>query len=733
MQVIPGGFPLPKKPRTAAWWTLGISVLALSFPATALGVGPGHTEPTASAANRASGALPRASHARLGLSVLALGSGYGSRGGSSLVRVLQRDLDTGGYPPGDIDGLFGPRTRHAVVAFQAAHGLQVDGVVGPRTWATLSEPVLILGPGAGDQPGGENVVRSLQRRLASVGDSPGPIDGRYGVLTEGAVRRYQRGHGLPVTGMAGPPTRALLARPKLSVRRSNPLPHKPAPPATRSNRNSRPAGSTVAPAPRERPASVAPRAPRGSADHRRSGSVPWAIILVGLALALALTLVARMLIAPLRHGRSRGTGRSVLGKRGVSDAKSAPLADKSRTTPNGDHGGVARTTQIHTNGHRAKASAAGISNGANSRLPREQANDLPESAETAGAFNLGQQIADQGGMVEAHAANGHADERGHGTAASNLGRLLEEQGALAEAEAAYRRADEIGDSAGAFHLGLLLEGQGGVVEAQAAYGRADERGHGTAASNLGRLLEEQGALAEAEVAYRRADERGDADGAFGLGVLLRERGALNEAAAAFERASRRGHNAAALDLGILLAECGAVAQSEAAFRRADERGDATAAFNLGVLLEERRALAEAEAAYRRADERGDAHGAFGLGALLREQGALDEAAAAYGRASDRGHNAAAVELGVLLAEHGAPAEAEAAFRRADERGDADAAFNLGVLLEDRGAVAEAAAAYVRARQRSDGEVAKMARAALLDLGADVEATSAWRAKRTQNA
>ena len=194
-----------------------------------------------------------------------LGSGYGSRGGSSLVRVLQRDLDTGGYPPGDIDGLFGPRTRHAVVAFQAAHGLQVDGVVGPRTWATLSEPVLILGPGAGDQPGGENVVRSLQRRLASVGDSPGPIDGRYGVLTEGAVRRYQRGHGLPVTGMAGPPTLALLARPKLSVRRSNPLPQKPAPSATRSNRNSRPTGSTVAPAPRERPASAAPRAPRGSA------------------------------------------------------------------------------------------------------------------------------------------------------------------------------------------------------------------------------------------------------------------------------------------------------------------------------------------------------------------------------------------------------------------------------------------------------------------------------------
>jgi peptidoglycan hydrolase-like protein with peptidoglycan-binding domain len=735
MQVIPGGFRLPKEPRTAAWWTLAIGVLALAFPATALGAGNGPAQPTTSASTRASGTAPRAADAGLGHSVLALGSGYGSPSGSPPVRVLQRDLGAGGYPSGPVDGLYGLRTRHAVVAFQMAHGLQVDGVVGPRTWAALSEPVLVLGPGAGDQAGGESVVRSLQHRLASAGTSPGPIDGRYGVLTDAAVRRFQRAHGLPVTGIAGPRTSALLAEPEPSVRRSNPLPQTPAPSATRSNLSSRPTGSTVAPAPRERPASGSRRVSRGSAPRPRSGSVPWMMILGGLALALALVLVARLLIASLRHPRSRSGGRSAVAVRAAGDAKSAPLEQTGLTTSNGDHEALARTNgnQIHTNGQSANASAAGIGNGANSRPSRGQADDLPEPAQTAGAFNLGQHLAGQGGVVKAHAANGHADQRDHGTAASNLGRLLEEQGALAEAEAAYRRADELGDTAGAFHLGLLLESQGGMVEAQAAYGRADQRGHPTAASNLGRLLEEQGALAEAEAAYRRADERGDADGAFRLGVLLRGHGALDEAAAAYGRASARGHNAAALELGVLLAEHGALAEAEAAFGHADERGDAVAAFNLGVLLEDRGALAEAEAAYRRADERGDADGAFRLGVLLRGHEALDEAAAAYSRASRRGHNAAALELGVLLAEHGALAEAEAAFRRADERGDAVAAFNIGVLLEERGALAEAEAAYRRAEQRDDGEGANMARAALLDLGQELDQTSAGRRTRAHNA
>lgn len=50
------------------------------------------------------------------------------------VKILQREL---GFAGSDIDGYFGDKTKKAVEALQAAHGLSSDGIVGPKTQAVL--------------------------------------------------------------------------------------------------------------------------------------------------------------------------------------------------------------------------------------------------------------------------------------------------------------------------------------------------------------------------------------------------------------------------------------------------------------------------------------------------------------------------------------------------------------------------------------------------------------------
>ena len=53
------------------------------------------------------------------------------------IRALQARLAELGFAPGQIDGVWGPRTRRAVIAFQRDRNLKTDGVVGPATRAVL--------------------------------------------------------------------------------------------------------------------------------------------------------------------------------------------------------------------------------------------------------------------------------------------------------------------------------------------------------------------------------------------------------------------------------------------------------------------------------------------------------------------------------------------------------------------------------------------------------------------
>jgi hypothetical protein len=57
--------------------------------------------------------------------------------GIDSIEDVQRARYSRGFDPGPIDGLDGPMTRDAVRAFQAAHGLTMDGIAGPATRLAL--------------------------------------------------------------------------------------------------------------------------------------------------------------------------------------------------------------------------------------------------------------------------------------------------------------------------------------------------------------------------------------------------------------------------------------------------------------------------------------------------------------------------------------------------------------------------------------------------------------------
>ena len=139
----------------------------------------------------------------------------GSRG--TVVSDLQSTLNSLGFDPGPVDGIFGRLTSTAVEAFQSARGLIVDGMVGPATKEALasgaassesesagsdsSEASSSGSASSGsDSSGSDSVVAygiygssvvELQAMLAELGHDPGPIDGIFGPLTLGAVRNFQ--------------------------------------------------------------------------------------------------------------------------------------------------------------------------------------------------------------------------------------------------------------------------------------------------------------------------------------------------------------------------------------------------------------------------------------------------------------------------------------------------------------------------------------------------------------
>lgn len=81
-----------------------------------------------------------------------------------LTRKLQEALAGAGYSPGPIDGIYGPKTRAAVIRFQQAKGLTPDGIAGPATWQALrgpARPVPLPVPVPAPAPASEMVMPGM--------------------------------------------------------------------------------------------------------------------------------------------------------------------------------------------------------------------------------------------------------------------------------------------------------------------------------------------------------------------------------------------------------------------------------------------------------------------------------------------------------------------------------------------------------------------------------------------
>src|ERR687896_2620952 len=152
-----------------------------------------------------------------------------------------------------------------------------------RSGELASAGLLARGAGYGTEAGSK-AVRDLQLRLRRLGDRPGPIDGLYGPMTEAAVERFQRSHGLAIDGVVGQQTRGRL----LAQRAEQPSARKPSPTQTGKPERKSPARDHRAEsASRQQPAQPSAGAGLGRVDPESSSGLPPLLVALGAALLVA--------------------------------------------------------------------------------------------------------------------------------------------------------------------------------------------------------------------------------------------------------------------------------------------------------------------------------------------------------------------------------------------------------------------------------------------------------------
>ena len=131
------------------------------------------------------------------------------------VKKLQRILISKGYLNGKIDGIYGLETVNAIKKFQAAYGLEIDGICGDATYNLLTAAIDHVDESESD--GGDpnyaikygmhgDDVAELQNILIALGYMNGMADGVCGTATVNAIKIFQASHGLIADGVCGTAT-----------------------------------------------------------------------------------------------------------------------------------------------------------------------------------------------------------------------------------------------------------------------------------------------------------------------------------------------------------------------------------------------------------------------------------------------------------------------------------------------------------------------------------------------
>ncbi|MGE5267733.1 MAG: peptidoglycan-binding protein [Deltaproteobacteria bacterium] len=121
---------------------------------------------------------------------------------AATTRAIQAALNAKGYETGGADGIAGPVTEAAILAYEIDNGLPLTAEPSDALLVQLNE--VRRGPPAasGGKPGpkAEALIRSVQTSLSKLGYKVGRPDGRLGESTIAAIRSFEKQQSMPDTG-----------------------------------------------------------------------------------------------------------------------------------------------------------------------------------------------------------------------------------------------------------------------------------------------------------------------------------------------------------------------------------------------------------------------------------------------------------------------------------------------------------------------------------------------------